>query len=105
MASPWIAAIPTRSPVKDPGPAATANRSISASGTPTSGADALEVGRQPLAVRQRRVTGRLDEDRAVRTIARLPARVVVSSARISTATPIRSMLYFAPPTRSHPMVS
>ena len=53
IASPCIVAMPTRRPVKDPGPAATANRSMSSMLTPRRGERSHQLAGQPLAVRAR----------------------------------------------------
>ena len=63
-ASPWIVAMPIRRPVNDPGPEATANRSIAVRGKPVRVGERQQLARQPLAVRACGVAAAL-VDRAV----------------------------------------
>ena len=61
IASPCIAAMPTRRPVNEPGPAATASRSTAFSADARAIHELDQLARQALAVRQRRIAGHLGE--------------------------------------------
>ena len=61
IASPCIVAMPTRSPVNDPGPAATASRSTSSMRIAGALERAHQLARQALPVRERRIAGCLGQ--------------------------------------------
>ena len=91
IASPCIAAMPTRRPVKDPGPAATASSSTASSATPAIASAPHQVLRQARAVRDRAVADELADD--ARRRARRPRFRPVSWCRVRELTRFGSMLY------------
>src|SRR5687768_9332471 len=85
--------MPMRRPVKEPGPAATAKRSTSRMPIPAASHTRFTSAGSRCACVRVASPSCSWSTRPSRTTARLPVRVVVSTARISTATPICSMLY------------